>query len=435
VQQTLSEKLPRLLVLTSTFPRWKGDKEPRFVYDLCRRLSSSYQIHVVAPHAPGAAKLAKLDGITVYRFPYLPERWESLAYEGGILSKLKNNRLRTFQVPFFVFFQFLAVRKIMTRMNFAAIHAHWIVPQGFIAILAQVGRYKVPVLCTSHGGDLFGLKGLFWRFLRYWTLKRSAAITVVSNAMALELGPIAEKIPCWVIPMGTNLSNLFKPALGGCRQPAVLLFVGRLVEKKGVGYLIRAFGRVKQAIPNATLWIVGSGPYEDTLKELADTIAPVVSVRPDKCGVVNPGRIIQKGSIAFFGKTSHMDLPRFYRSAAVTVVPSVVAESGDQEGFGLVIVEALGCACAVVASDLPAIRDIITDGETGLLARPADPEDLAAKALRILTNPSLAADIARKGRTVVTQKYAWDKIALQYHMVLANIINTATNRALKREGN
>ena len=70
----------KILVLTSTFPRWKDDVEPPFVYELCRRLSETFLVHVLAPHTSGAAIEEQLDGIQVTRYRYFFSRWESLAY-------------------------------------------------------------------------------------------------------------------------------------------------------------------------------------------------------------------------------------------------------------------------------------------------------------------------------------------------------------------
>jgi hypothetical protein len=73
----------RLLVLTSTFPRWKDDTDPPFVYELCLRLKKHYDIHVLAPHYPGTATEEQPAGLQVTRFRYFFEPWERLAYQGG----------------------------------------------------------------------------------------------------------------------------------------------------------------------------------------------------------------------------------------------------------------------------------------------------------------------------------------------------------------
>ena len=82
----------RILVTASTFPRWQGDTEPPFVFELCRRLQKrGVDIDIIAPHAPGAKAMEVMDGINVYRYRYGPERLEVLAYQGGILANLKRH--------------------------------------------------------------------------------------------------------------------------------------------------------------------------------------------------------------------------------------------------------------------------------------------------------------------------------------------------------
>ncbi len=72
------------------------------------------------------------------------------------------------------------------------IHAHWIIPRGFIAALSLlITRTKIPLLCTSHGGDLFALKGKVLQRLKRWVMDKSAALTVVSKAMKKTVVDIA----------------------------------------------------------------------------------------------------------------------------------------------------------------------------------------------------------------------------------------------------
>ena len=85
--------LKQILVVTSTFPRWKDDEDPPFIFELCNRLRTHYQIHVLAPHCPGTKTEEYLSGIYVKRFRYFIKPWERLAYHGGILSKLKHGNM------------------------------------------------------------------------------------------------------------------------------------------------------------------------------------------------------------------------------------------------------------------------------------------------------------------------------------------------------
>ncbi|MEW5708281.1 MAG: glycosyltransferase family 4 protein [Pseudomonadota bacterium] len=383
-------------MLTSTFPRWEGDHEPPFVYELCRRLVTRFDVLVLAPHAPGAKQRETMGGVEVVRFRYFFHRWQNLAYEGGILAKLRQNRWRYLQVPFFFFFQLLALIRILGKRKFDVIHAHWLIPQGLVAIWALFLRKGPRLLCTSHGADLYGLRGVWLDRPKRAIIKRTAALTVVSRVMAelaVRLGAKAESLH--VISMGVDAQTLFTPARRGERRDHELLFVGRLVEKKGLTYLLGALPAILARYPRASLSIAGSGPEEERLRFLAE-----------KLGISD--------RVTFLGPIPNPELPHLYRRAAVFIAPSIVAESGDQEGLGLVLAEAMACECPVVASDLPAIRDVVIDGVTGLTARERNSADLASKVIALLDNPDLRKRLAEEGRRHVLARFDWEVVADRY---------------------
>ena len=392
---------PRLLVLTSTFPRWAGDREPPFVYELSRRLAGQFEVHVLAPHAPGARREETLDGVHVHRFRYAPERLQQLAYDGGILARLREQRWRLLLVPCLIAAQAWALRRLLARYRFDVLHAHWIIPQGLAAVLAGAPR-RVPMLCTSHGGDLFGLRGRLARHLKRRVLARSAAVTVVSEAMREVVLTLNARQMVDVVPMGTDLSGCFKPPEQPARVPGRLLFAGRLVEKKGVRYLLDAVAQLRAQGREVTLTIAGDGPLRGALQAQASQL-----------GI--------DADVAFLRSVDHTRLAALFQQAAVAVVPSVVAADGDQEGFGLVIVEAMGCACPVVASRLPAINDIAIDGETALLVPPADADELAMAIARVLDDPDGAAQRATAARDRVLERFGWEGVSDRYADLLGRL--------------
>ncbi len=392
----------RILVLTSTYPRWPGDREPPFVFELCRRLALRHEVLVIAPHCAGAVAEEKLGNLSVQRFRYAPERLQSLAYEGGILEKLRRARWRYLLVPLFLLSEWAAALRAIRQLRPDVIHAHWIIPQGLIALLARLGaRGKPPpVVCTSHGADLFALRGPLASRLKAWVVRRAALLTVVSAVMAAQatrLGAAPGRVR--VMPMGVDARERFVPGKGE-RLATEVLFVGRLVAKKGVVHLLQAFAGVRASFAAARLTIIGTGPLERELRSQARELG------------IEP-------AVTFAGALPNEELPRHYQRAAVVAVPSVVAQDGDQEGLGLVIAEALACECPVVASDLPAITDIIEDGVTGLLARQGDAQDLGAKIVRLLHDPAHARALARRGRAVVLDRFDWESVGRGYAEVLS----------------
>ena len=96
----------KLLVVTSTFPRWQNDTDPPFVYELSRRLTDTFDITVHAPHYPCAQTREIMDGMDIHRFRYFFASFEKLAGSTGILPTLHHNKLYYGLVPFFLLAQF-----------------------------------------------------------------------------------------------------------------------------------------------------------------------------------------------------------------------------------------------------------------------------------------------------------------------------------------
>ncbi|WP_019612194.1 glycosyltransferase [Thioalkalivibrio sp. AKL7] len=369
-------------MLTSTLPRWEGDTEPRFVLDLARSLSPDAQVELLAPHTPGAARAETLEGIPVQRYRYWIPRWQAAAYQGGMTQRLRENPWRLFQLPTFFLSQLWAItRRLRREPAIDLIHAHWLIPQGLIAILARAlaGRRHIPVICTSHGGDLFALRGRWMTRLKRWVVSHCDATTVVSPAMVEPLQALKPRSPPVVIPMGTDLQGLFTPGDNNtARQDKHLVFVGRLVEKKGLSGLLEALAQFGED-ERPTLDIIGDGPLRPQLETLAR-------------------KLDLDSSVHFLGATPHAQLPAHYRKASIAVFPFVEAADGDQEGFGLVIVEAMGCGCAVIASDLPAIRHAIPSPDHGLRPTPGDCHALLRDIRSLLADKTLKDRLACQGR-------------------------------------
>ena len=402
---------PTLLVMASTFPRWEDDTEPRFVESLSFELADHFNVIVLAPHCRGAKRheLHRSGDrqLVVRRFRYCFSALENLAYDGGMLWRMKQNPLRMLLLPFFLLSQLLVTADLVRTRRVDAIHAHWIIPQGLVVALMRVFfRRSPPVLITSHGGDLYALRGRVLEGLKRWILGKADKVSVVSSAMrdyCEERGLVSGQIV--VQSMGVDLESQFTPG-DETRQREGLVFVGRLVEKKGVEYLIEAMSILMDDYPQLRLTIVGDGPLGESLRELALS-----------CGVGD--------QIRFVGSVRSEEVATYLRSSAISVMPSVVASSGDQEGLGLVAVEAMGCGCAVVAFDLPAVRDTIIDGKTGLMAEPANAKDLAEKLGKLLSNDSLRRSLADAGRRYVLDKFAWPAAGSGYREVLSDMLHHA----------
>jgi glycosyltransferase involved in cell wall biosynthesis len=392
----------RILVLASTYPRWPADTLPPFVHELALRLATQHEVHVLAPHARGCETREVMDGVQVHRFRYGPEGLETLAYASGMLPGLRRRPWRLLGLPVFLFAEWFAALRLLRQRRFDAIHAHWLLPHGLIALMARACcGYRPALVCTSHGADLYGLRGALARALKRLVLRRSDRVTVVSQAMQEDLRREAGDVSnCCVLPMGVDTQSRFGlPASPVTRSG--LLFVGRLADKKGVDVLLAALARLKDT-PDLRLHVIGSGPEEAGLKRQTASLGL--------------DRIVE-----FVGPVPNRDLPQWYQRSAILVFPSVVTAYGDREGLGLVPIEALSCGCAVVASDLPAVRDVIRHGATGLMARPGDPDDLASALARMLEDPALRDRLTAAGRDDMRARFDWGRIAERYSDVFLSL--------------
>jgi glycosyltransferase involved in cell wall biosynthesis len=385
----------RVLVLASTYPRWPADTLPPFVHELALRLAERHEIHVLAPHANGCKTHEVMDGVQVHRFRYGPERLETLAYSSGMLPGLRHRPWRLLGLPWFLLAEWLATLHLLRRQKFDAIHAHWLLPHGLIALMARaLCGYRPALICTSHGADLYGLRGAVARACRRYVVRRSECVTVVSRAMLEDLRREAGDVSrVSVLPMGVDTQARFVPP----RVPVTrsgLLFVGRLADKKGVAVLLDAAAGLKD-MRDLRLHLIGSGPEEAHLKQQAH-------------------RLGLDGIVDFVGPVPNPDLPHWYQRSAVLVFPSVVTSYGDQEGLGLVPVEALACGCPVVASDLEAVKDVIRDRQTGLLSPAGDAGQLAAILRAILADPKLRDKFSTQGRAWAVEHFDWSRVAARY---------------------
>jgi hypothetical protein len=131
--QSMKEKI---LMVGTTFPRWKKDKMPMFIYDYCLSIKDKYDVYVLAPHFKGAKRKEIMEGIHVYRFLYSLPRMEILGYTTSLLTSLNRNVLSyIFLLPFFVISGSINILKLLYKNKIHILHVHWIFPFGFIGAL------------------------------------------------------------------------------------------------------------------------------------------------------------------------------------------------------------------------------------------------------------------------------------------------------------
>ena len=369
-----------------------------FLRELAKNLSDTgVEVTVLTP-ADGPGEERTEDGILVHRFSYFPLGWQRLAYRSGILPNLRKNPMLWMQVPFFVLAMTYHLIRLSRRIRPHVIHAHWILPQGLVAVFLR-RVLNTPVVVTAHGGDAYALRGGVSRYLKRIVLQRSAAWTANTVATAVAAGPGC--VPPKVIPMGVDVSRFSsgrgeRLRSGVAADQLVLLFVGRLVEKKGVGDLIMALACMEDATERKyVLWIVGAGGQENRLREQSRHLGLETQVR-------------------FWGQIPNQELPDYYAAADVFVGPSVIDRSGDTEGMGVVFLEAFAAGVCVVATRVGGIENVVEDGKTGILVDPGAPRQLADVLTRLLADESHRRKLAEAGRKRAGERYHWPLVAARF---------------------
>jgi glycosyltransferase involved in cell wall biosynthesis len=393
---------PALLVLASTYPRWQRDHEPGFVHELCKRLTGRFDVHVLTSRSPGSSQHEVMDGVTVTRYAYAPRALETLVYDGGIAANLKRSPWKFALVPGFVAAMFFAARRIVREQQIAIMHAHWLIPQGVVA-RALARRAEIPFVVTSHGGDLFGLRSGWLTRWKRAVAADATAMTVVSGAMrdeAARLGLRPRRLE--VLPMGADMHGRFTPSHTP-RSEDELLFVGRLVAKKGLPHLLDAMPEVLRQRPTTRLTIAGFGPGEAELKAQAARLGIAEQVR-------------------FLGAVVQADLPALYATAALLVAPFVRDASGDQEGLPVVLMEAVACGCPVLAGDVSGVRDLLGPDADDLCVVPADAARFSAAILATLAAPQAARTRALQLRQAIIERFDWAVIADRYGTLIQDCL-------------
>lgn len=363
--------MKKILVTASTFPRWENDSEPKFIYDLCLEYAKYYDVTVLVPRAPGAKEQEEMEGIHVIRYPYFPiKKFETLAYPGAIVPRIKEKKIRILLVPFLFLGMFLAIKKQIKNVDY--VHANWIIPQGIVQPL-----FSKPFILSGLGGDVTSLNKGFIKKLKKRAISQASAVTVVSKDLKKVLESEYGRDDIGVIPMGVDLTkfgikyrqeNLFDKK----KTKLVILFVGRLAEKKGATYLIDAMREL-----DATLIIVGDGPEKDRL--------------------IAQSKLINR-DIRFIGPKSKEELVKIYASCDIFCMPSVIAKDGDKDGLPVALLEAMASGAPVVATNVGGIKEVITNNINGLLVEPNDEQELIKNLKKLLEDKELRETFSKKAR-------------------------------------
>src|SRR6266704_883750 len=351
-------------------------------------------LHVVTafPRSP--------DDVIVPWLVELLRRLRTAGHEVAAPDRMKRSLLYRLMPACFVVAGMVAAWRLCRRQRYDVIHVHWPFPLALLGWAAQRAR-PAALVTTFYGVELRWVKTAmpFFRGFLKWAARRSDRVVAISSYTADEVRELVQ-VPIEVIPYTTSLPAPTSVPHAGRRSagaPFTVLFVGRLVERKGVNHLVDAASLLVPGV-DVRLVIVGDGPERARIE-----------ARVREQGL--------DGRVAVRGRVSDAELQAAYAAADVFVLPAVMDRRGDTEGLGVVLLEAMNHRVPVVASRIGGITDIVEDGVSGLLVPPGDPDALAGAIGRLARDPELATRLGDAGYRRLGERFTWEAIVARWEAV------------------
>ena len=387
----------KVLYIVTAYPRERGDVITPWLVETIHRLRpAGVEVEVLAPSYRGLGDQV-VEGVRVHRFRYAPAAWETLTHEQTAPDRVRQRPAFLGLVPGYVAAGSLAAARLARSGQFSVLHAFWHLPHGLLGMAGKRAA-RVPLVSTFFGVELSWLESQL-RPLRpvvRGIVRASDAVTVISSHTEAQVRRLAPDAVLRTIPFGATTSAA---TVAGAPRPREadgfrLLFVGRLVERKGVAVLLDALARLRAEEAEhgpVRLDVVGEGPLRAELE--AQAVALGVADRVD-----------------FAGGVSAEELARRFAACDAFVLPAVQDAKGDVEGLGVVLIEALLHGRPVIATASGGIVDIVRHEETGLLVPPGDAVALAGAVRRYQADPELAQRLAAAGAEWVAERFSWSRI-------------------------
>ena len=376
----------KVLFVATAYPRFPGDVITPWLVELIMKLRQEGIDVSVFTSAYRGLRTHVLDNVKIYRFRYCLARFERFTHEETAVDRVTRGVGNVFLSLLYLIFGAWAMIRLSKLEHFDIIHVHWPFPHIIFGILGKkLGHARL--FSSFYGVEIRWLKKKFPFMLTAFSMlmRKSDEVTAISTHTANELTGIVKK-PIDIIPFSAAMAR----RRGQVTEKNEIIFVGRLVERKGVKYLIEAFSRTAEKIPHS-LVIIGDGPERACLEEQATRLGVAERVR-------------------FTGTIADEELRKYYQSCSFFVLPAVYDKKGDTEGLGVVLLEAMSYKKPVIASSVGGITDIVADKVNGLLVSPADPDALAQAIESMAKSRKMRRTLGDAARKTVDEKFNWDRI-------------------------
>ena len=327
-----------------------------------------HEVKILAPHSPSRMGPQDPGFVPLGRSVPIPS--------GGSVARLS-----------FSVWLHRKIRNLLSEERFDVVHLHEpLMPVIPLSVLQCSDALNVGTFHAFYGK--FRNYGWSHPVLKYWfrRLDGRIAVSPAASQYVSRFFPGEYRI----IPNGIDPDHfsIDRPALQELDDGKLnILFVGRMEKRKGLRYLLEAFGNLKWDFQHIRLVVVGPGNLDKD------------------CYRILSERNLR--DVVFLGNVPYSELPRYYRSAHICCAPAT-----GRESFGIVLLEAMASGKPIVGSRIEGYSAVLSHGEQGLLVPPKDSTSLSDALALLIRNPELRDQMAARGRETA-EKYRWEKVARQ----------------------
>ena len=292
-----------------------------------------------------------------------------------------------------------AVRKLAKEKSISTVFFGAAAPLGLLSHgLRRAGVKRMVAL--THGHEVWWAK--VWPFS--WAIRRIGAgvdhLTYLGSYTQSQISrSLSKRAQSAMVKIAPGIdTEHFAPqesasqlrAELGLTDKKVIVSVGRLVHRKGQDTLVEALPEILSAVPDAHLIFIGEGPHKDYLVNRASAL-----------------KVTQ--AITFIGRIQYAQLPRYICVGDIFAMPSRSRLAGlEVEGLGIVYLEASACGLAVIGGKSGGAPDAVLEGETGFAVDGTSPQEVAAAAIKLLSDPELAQKMGARGRKWIIEEWRWE---------------------------